>query len=286
MLREERLWLIAQKLMEDQKVIGRQLADAFGLNLATIRLDLEELERRGVARRVYGGAVLAASSPNGSGLTVVESPFTERLNLQRAEKEAIGCAAAELIHDGETIMMDGGSTTYQVCRNLSQFSKLTVISCAVHSLWAELLANTGLQVFLTGGFLRPESLSLVGEFSTEMLRSFRASKTIIGIDGVSMDNGFTALNFLEADIKKKMIAASEQLVIVTDHTKFGKVGPIPVASLEQATYVVTDAGVSADYVERLERAGIQVIVADASAKAVGVRESVRTDAERPLEKSF
>lgn len=262
MLREERLWKIAQKLMEDQKVIGRQLADTFDLNLATIRLDLEELERRGVAKRVYGGAVLAATGTNGSRPTVSESPFAERLNVQRAEKEAIGSAAAELIHDGETIMMDGGSTTYQVCRNLSRFEKLTIISCAVHSLWADLLANTGLQVFLTGGFLRPESLSLVGEFSTEMLRSFRASKTIIGIDGISLDNGFTALNFLEADIKKKMIAASEELVIVTDHTKFGKVGPIPVAPLEQAACIVTDAGVSDEYVQRLERAGVRVVVAD------------------------
>jgi len=278
MLREERLWKISQKLMEDQKVISRQLADTFRLNLATIRLDLEELERRGVAKRVYGGAVLAATSTNGSGLTVSESPFVERLNLQRAEKEAIGCAAADLICDGETIMMDGGSTTYQVCRNLNRFSNLTIISCAVHSLWGELLANTGLQVFLTGGFLRPESLSLVGEFSAEMLRSFRASKTIIGIDGVSMENGFTALNFLEADIKKKMIAASEQLVIVTDHTKFGRVGPIPVAPLTQATHVVTDAGVSAEYVEQLERAGVRVIVADGGTQPVRVRELRRTDA--------
>ncbi len=264
MLREERLWKITQMLSAKQKVVSQELADAFGLNIATIRLDLAELERRGVAKRVYGGAVLAAPDLNGSRLAVKASPFGERLNLQRAEKEAIGKAATALIQSGETIMMDGGSTTYQVCRQMTHVHHLTIISCAVHDLWEELVTQPGLQVFLIGGLLRPESLSLVGGFSSEMLRSFRASKAILGIDGISLENGFTALNFLEADIKKHMIAASEELIIVADHTKFGRVSPIPVAALNQASKLVTDASVPIRFVKELEKVGIEVIVADAN----------------------
>jgi DeoR family fructose operon transcriptional repressor len=262
MLREERLWQITQILLEQQKVIASQLADTFGLNIATIRLDLAELEKRGVAKRVYGGAVLAITESNGAKLMLKESPFVERVNLQRAEKMAIGQAAAALIHDGETIMMDGGSTTYQVSRHLVGANHLTVISCAAIDLWEDLLSKSSIQLFLTGGFLRPESLSMVGDFSNNMLRSFRASKAILGIDGISLDNGFTALNFLEADIKKSMIAASEELIFVADHSKFGKVCPIPVAALPQASTVVTDAGVSPRFVDELEKAGVKVVVAE------------------------
>jgi DeoR family fructose operon transcriptional repressor len=159
-------------------------------------------------------------------------------------------------------MIDGGSTTYQVCRNLTAADRLTVISCAAINLWEDLLSKSNIQLFLTGGFLRPESLSMVGDFSNNMLRSFRASKAILGIDGISLENGFTALNFLEADIKRSMIAASEQLLIVADHTKFGKVCPIPVAALEQVRTIVTDSGISPKFVKELERIGVEVIIAD------------------------
>jgi DeoR/GlpR family transcriptional regulator of sugar metabolism len=109
-----------------------------------------------------------------------------------------------------------------------------------HSLWQDLAQKSNLQIFLTGGYLRPESLSLVGDFSENMLRNFRASKAILGIDAISLEKGFTALNILEASIKKSMIDSSQELIIVADHTKFGKVSPIPVAALEQASIVVTD----------------------------------------------
>jgi DeoR family fructose operon transcriptional repressor len=268
MLREERLWHIAQMLHEKQQVVSSELAEAFGLNIATIRLDLAELEQRGVAKRVYGGAVLAVTDTNGAKLTLNESPFAERLNLQRAEKEAIGQAVVGLIHDGETIMIDGGSTTYQVCRHLTTADHLTVISCAAINLWEDLLSKSNIQLFLTGGFLRPESLSMVGDFSNNMLRSFRASKAILGIDGISLENGFTALNFLEADIKRSMIAASEELIIVADHSKFGKVCPIPVAALKQASTIVTDVGISLKFVKELERSGVEVIVANPAEIAI------------------
>ncbi|MCZ7542931.1 MAG: DeoR/GlpR family DNA-binding transcription regulator [Anaerolineae bacterium] len=162
MFREERLWEITQTLFEKQKVVSRELAREYGLNVATIRLDLAELERRGVAKRVYGGAVLADAGINGGKVAIAESPFVERLNLNRAEKEAIGKATAALIEDGETVMIDGGSTTYQVCARLGGRRNLTVISCAIHDQWESLVSQTDLQLFLTGGLLRPESLSLVG----------------------------------------------------------------------------------------------------------------------------
>lgn len=262
MLKDERIWRITQKLMHEQRVQSKELADLFDINIATIRMDLQELEKRGVARRVYGGAVLASPNQAPVNLSLMESPFTERVNLQLAEKEAIGRAAARLICDRETVMIDGGSTTYQVVQNLGEKSNLTIISCMVHSLWQELVHKSNIQIFLTGGYLRPESLSLVGDFTENMLRNFRASKAILGIDAISLENGLTALNFLEASIKKRMIESSQELIIVADHTKFGKVSPIPVAPLEQVSKIITDCHVPEEQVIQLQQRGVEVIVAD------------------------
>lgn len=261
MLKDERLWQITQLLMQDQRVLSNQLAEQFNLNIATIRMDLDELERRGVARRVYGGAILASPSQAPEDLALNESPFFERVNKQLAEKIAIAKAVTDLIHDRETVMIDGGSTNYQVIRNLGERKNLTIISCMAHSLWEGLASKPGLQIFLTGGYLRPESLSLVGEFSENMLRNFRASKAILGIDAISIENGFTALNFLEAGIKKCMIESSQEIIFVADHTKFGKVSPIPVAALEQAHKVVTDCHAPAEFVKLLRQKGVEVILA-------------------------
>ncbi len=264
MLREERLLRISQQLVREHKVLCNELATQFGLTPASIRLDLQELEKRGLATRVYGGAVLATS-----GQAVQEQRVVERLDVQRAAKQAIGQAAAGLIGDSETIMIDGGTTTIEVCRHFPSKRNLTVISCALHSLWQELVSRPNLQIFITGGYLRAESLSLVGQAATNTLSSFRANKAILGIDGISLESGLTTFSFLEADVKKRMIETSQQLVIVADHTKFGRVCPLPVAPVERASVIVTDAGISQDWVIALQERGVTVIVAEVPDAAHG-----------------
>ena len=272
MLREERLWRITEQLTNEHKVQCEQLAHEFELTLASIRLDLAELERRGIAKKVYGGAVLVErrtlpslkkniDNQNGA-QDLIETLFAERFQVQRAEKEAIGRAAANLVHDGETIMIDGGTTTYQVCRNLVDKHNLSIISCAYYNVWQELASRPNLQVFLTGGFLRAETLSLVGEVAENMLQGFRAVKSILGMDAISLENGFTTLNFLEAGVKKHMIEYSQELIVVADHTKFGKICPIQVASLNKASKIVTDSGTPVQVIEALEGLGLEVIIAD------------------------
>jgi DeoR/GlpR family transcriptional regulator of sugar metabolism len=262
MLREERLWRITQRLTREREVSSSQLASEFGLTAASVRMDLAELERRGIARRVYGGAVLAGADAAYGVLALNEAHISERLVLQRAEKEAIGRAAAALIQDGETIMIDGGTTTYEVIRHLADRRDLTVVSCAVNDLWQDLAARSDLEVFLTGGFLRAKSRSLVGEVAENMLRGFRANKAILGIDGISPEHGLTTLNFLEASIKRRMMEASQELIVVADHTKFGRIGLIPVADVERASTMVTDSGVPSEIAAALRQRGVRLLVAE------------------------
>jgi DeoR/GlpR family transcriptional regulator of sugar metabolism len=268
MLREERLWHITQKLSRERAVRVGELAGEFGVTAATIRADLAELETRGLARRSHGGAILVDAVPArdasaADAVSIEETRLVERFDVQRAEKEAIGRAAATLIADGETIAIDGGTTTYEVARNLGDRHNLTIITCVLNDVWQELASRAGLQIFFTGGFLRAESLSMVGEIAETALRNFWASKAILGIDGISCERGFTALNFLEASVKKRMIEASQELIFVADHTKFGKVAPIPVARMERECTVVTDWRAPDHYVSALRECGARVIVAEA-----------------------
>ena len=266
-LREERLRKIVERLVQKRSVLCNELADEFSLNVATIRLDLSELELRGLARRVYGGAILPEEQQIKEGLAVSEPQLSERFASLQPEKEAIGRAAANLIADGDTIMIDGGTTTFQVCRNLSSKRNLTIISNVLNNLWQELASRSDLQIFSTGGYLRAESLSYVGDVAESMLHGFRASKAIIGIDGISLEHGFTTLNFMEAAVKKRMIEMSEELIIVADHTKFSKIGLIPVAPIERANRIVTDNGVPSELVARLEKRGVQLLITDTAAMA-------------------
>ena len=261
MLREERLWQISKLLIRDHKVLAKELAKQHGLSAAAIRLDLAELEKRGLARRVYGGAVLAATNHEPYPPSFKEPRFVQRTDLLHAEKEAIGRTAAGLVEDGETIMIDAGTTTLHVSRNLGSKRGLTVITCSMNEIWTELVATSDIQVFLTGGFLHPESLSLVGDVAETMLHGFRANKAILGIDGVSLEHGLTTMNFLEAGVKKRMIEACQELIIVVDHSKLGKVGLIPVADLESATTIVTDEKASKESIRQLEQRGARVVLA-------------------------
>jgi DeoR family transcriptional regulator, fructose operon transcriptional repressor len=262
MLKEERLWRITNMLVKEGKVISSQLAREFNMTLASVRLDLMELERRGVAKRVYGGAFLLEDHSPTESIFFNEPHLNERFNLQLKEKEAIGRTTAKLLFDKETVMIDGGTTTYHVCKNLIDKRYLTVISCTMFTLWRDLAARSDLQIFLTGGFLRKETSSLVGELAEYAIRCFRANKAVLGIDGISLDMGFTTFNFLEAGIKRRMIEASEELIIVADHTKFDKLCPIPVAPLDCACTIVTDDRVSRQVVASLEEHGIKVIIAE------------------------
>jgi DeoR/GlpR family transcriptional regulator of sugar metabolism len=258
LFREERLQLILERLLADGKVFVADLAKRFGLSRSTIRNDLAKLQSRGLLVRTYGGAVLPEQVD--THLVVRKSTLRQRAEQHRAEKEAIGRAAAGLVSDGDTIMIDGGSTTHYVVRHLLDKRGLTFVTNAT-SLLPDLLSISDADIWLTGGFLHRGFETALGEASIEVLERFRATKAILGIDGVSLQGGFTATNSSVARAKQKMAASSAQVIIVCDHTKFGQVCLIPIARIEEIDYLVTDSGASSDAVEAIRARGTTVIVA-------------------------
>ena len=258
LFREERLQLILERLLADGKIFVADLAEQFELSRSAIRNDLAQLQSRGLLVRTYGGAVLPEQV--NTHLVVRKSALQLRTEQYRAEKEAIGQATADLISDGDTIMIDGGSTTHHVVHHLIDKRGLTFVTNAT-SLLPDLLAISDADIWLTGGLLHRGFETLLGEASVDVLEHFRATKAILGIDGVSLQSGLTATNNTVALAKQKMAASSEQVIIVCDHTKFDQVCLIPIVPIEEIDYLITDSGAPSDVVEAIRARGPTVILA-------------------------
>jgi DeoR family fructose operon transcriptional repressor len=256
--REERLRLITERILADGKVYVNDLAEEFSVSPSSIRMDLNELEARGILQRTHGGAIVSETLDGR--LITEKSPFEARMKLLQSEKEAIGRAAAALIADGDTLMLDGGSTTVYVARYLGNKRNLAVVTDAV-TLLSDLMAIPDAQIYMTGGALDRRFATLMGEMTLDAIGRFRTARAILGMDGVSVDGGLSVTDPAVAATKRKMMASSEQSIVVADHTKLGRVSLYTIAPLEAMDILVTDGGVGSDIVEAIRARGPQVIVA-------------------------
>lgn len=226
-----------------------ELAEAFGVSDMTVRRDLHELERDGKLTRVHGGAVSAAAEP----------PFAEIAVERLEQKDRIGAAAAALVEDGQTIMLDIGTTTLQLARHL-RGRELTVITSNLAA-YEELLPEPAVELVLLGGIVRRNYRSLIGVLAEDALRSLRADVAFLGASGVEEDLGVMDTTMAEVPIKRAMIAAAGRAVLLVDSTKFGMRGMMRICGAEALDIVVTDADVPEDARAALDGVGVEVIAA-------------------------
>jgi DeoR/GlpR family transcriptional regulator of sugar metabolism len=253
-LKEERQQLILEAVRGNRQVTVAELGRRFGISEVTIRRDLSQLAARGLLRRAHGGALVAAPVPP-------EPPVVQRISQAANCKQCIGRAAAALVADGQSVFIGSGSTTAHVARYLVDRKGLTVVTNALN-VATELAAATGVTVVVTGGMMRASELSLVGHIAEQSLHEVRVDKVIIGIPAISLEAGLTNDYLPEVMTDRAIIEMSPQLVVVADHTKFGKVASAYLAPLKRVRVLVTDAETDAGMLTRLSEMGIQVIVAD------------------------
>ncbi|HEY59213.1 MAG TPA: DeoR/GlpR transcriptional regulator [Anaerolineae bacterium] len=256
MFREERIRNIIELINKDKKVYVKDLAKRFNRSESSIRLDLSELEERGLILRTHGGAMIIDSAMKN--IELRKKILSSRINLFKEEKQRIGSATVDLIHDGDSILIDGGSTTAYVAQNLGKKNGLTVITSSIHLL-PHLIEIPEIKIFLTGGFYFREYEELVGEISLDSLNRFKPDHTIMGIDGISLEHGLTSLEPIIAPLKRKMIAASKDIIIVSDHSKFGRVCLLPVANLQDVQKIVTDNKVEKEFIESIQNQGLSIL---------------------------
>ena len=225
------------------------LADEFGVSEMTVRRDLHALARDGKLERVRGGAVNVES----------ERPFSE-IAVERFEaKDRIGRAAAALVEDGQTAMIDIGTTTLQAARHLRGRS-LTVITTNLAA-YEELLPEPEIELVLPGGVVRRNYRSLVGMFAEDALRRLRADIAFLGTSGIDADLAVWDTTMVEVPIKRAMIAASQRTVLLADAEKFDMDAMVRVCEASELDAIVTDERLPAKRCRALERAGVEVIVA-------------------------
>jgi DeoR/GlpR family transcriptional regulator of sugar metabolism len=219
---------------------------------SSVRRDLDILEEEKLLRRVYGGAVSLQPPPARAFDYEVESV---RLS---GEKDRIARLAAGLIENGQTVILDGGSTVAAVARELSSKSLHIITNSLPIAESFELLRN--IELTLTGGYLDPRLRVMLGPFCEQMLGAIRADALIMGIGSIT-EAGFCNNNTLVVGSEQKMIEIAGKVIIVADHTKFGRGGMIPVAPLSAADIVVSDKELAPEYVDLLRANGIDVLLA-------------------------
>lgn len=231
-----------------------QLAERFKVSEVTIRKDLSYLEQQKKLYRTHGSAILI--SPYISDRHVNEK---EKRNV--AEKRAIGAFAVSLIAQDDSIIIASGTTVTFLAREINPAEHLTAITASVPV--TQILSQCpDVDVIQLGGITRSSSVSVVGPFAEQMLRSFNCSKLFIGVDGIDTEFGLTTTNMLEASLNGAMIDAAQKVIVLADSSKFGRRGFSKICDLESVDRIITDSGVQSVYLDRLRERGIEVTVVD------------------------
>jgi DeoR family fructose operon transcriptional repressor len=250
---EERQRAIHEMLSTQGKVTVEELAAAFRVSAPTVRNDLARLEEQGLLQRTHGGAI--AASP-----TLYEPPYAQRQVIRQEEKRAIARAAAALVENGETVLLDAGTTTYELALLLKERHRLTVVTNSLANAQA-LSDSPGIDVILVGGLLQPRRKALLGPLAARFLESFHVDRAFLAFNGVHPSGGFTVTDFDAAELKRRMMAAASESIALADSGKIGQVAFAKVGPLSEAARLITDPGAPSDMVARLSETGLEVIVA-------------------------
>lgn len=248
----ERHQHILSRLKKEGSVNVIDLCNELEVSSVTIRKDLKILEDRNLLFRTHGGGTLA--NPY-----TTDRPVTEKAMLHSGEKLGIGAAAARLLEPNDCILIASGTTVLSLAKNIQPQGNLTVVTAALN-VAMELVNHAGIEVIQLPGIIRKTSSSVTGNFAEEMLDNFSFSKLFLGVDGIDLEFGLTTTNMMEAQLNKKMIAASQKTVVLADSSKFGKRGFGRICGLEDIEQVITDSQISDHMVDTLKGLGIEVTI--------------------------
>ncbi|MFI9383101.1 DeoR/GlpR family DNA-binding transcription regulator [Kutzneria sp. NPDC052558] len=248
MLPARRHELILRALRSDGPSTVTALADLLAASQATIRRDLLQLEEEGLLRRVFGGAV----PMNGH-----DDPFADVADVRVEAKDAVAARCASMVRDGQTALLDIGTTAHRVARHLRGRS-LTVITSNL-AVYEELVEDKDIQLILLGGVVRRDYRSLVGFLTEDNLRQVHADILFLGTSGIRPDGHVLDTTAVEVPVKRAMIAAAERVVLAADAGKFPGAGMARVCGPEDLDVVVTNAPADAATGDALREAGVEVV---------------------------
>lgn len=254
-LAEARRHQILAALQENHAIAVGELSRRFEVSESTIRRDLRELAETGGLLRTHGGALRPDA-------TLFEPSFREKGAVQAAEKAAIAEAALELVRDGDAMLLDSGTTTLALARRLRITRReLTVVTNSLTNA-AELAGVPSIEVVLAGGVVRPRTLALVGSITQRTLVEVHVERAFVGMNGIDVQAGLTTPALAEAEVKRTMIKAARQAIVLADHTKLGRVHFAAVARLDEVHLLITDSLATDAQLAPLREAGLEIRVAE------------------------
>lgn len=227
---------ILDLLREDGHAKVQDLSRIFNVTEVTIRQDLEKLESEGLIEREHGGAILSNVGTNVKNIALLN-----QTNL--SAKIAIAKIAINFIKDGDTIILDSGSTTTEIAKLITGFNNLTIITNAIN-IALIVGANPGINLMVTGGEFKPPTLSLTGQKAADFFSNIHASKVFLATAGLSLKAGLTYPSISDLCVKKAMIDASENVFLVADSSKIGTCSFASLGSLSLIDHIITDSNIS------------------------------------------
>lgn len=250
----ERQQKIYELLRKHKNLSIDKLSSILEISKMTVRRDLDRLTKKGIMQRVHGRAIISRTNE-------YEPPHMVRSLEMMQEKQMIGRLAASLIKDNAVIIIDIGSTLLELVRNIPENNNITVITNWM-PVAVELSRKRGLfNLVLVGGKVLTDELSIVGNYPEEMLKDFNADIAFLGVGGISNKFGITDFNMEEVQVKKQMIKSSREVIVLADHSKFGRIAPMKIADIKSIDKIITDDGLEEKDKINVERFGTEIIIA-------------------------
>lgn len=245
---------IMDLLHKNGQVYVQKLSKQFKVSEVTIRNDLEQLEQKKLLIRARGGAI------NFDGFVGNDQMIAEKNKIHYQEKALIGRKASTLINEGDTIIVDSGTTTAEIIKNLADFQKLSIITNALNIVDLA-AAFPNVNIIIPGGYLRHNAMSLVGPLAERNLKNIFVDKLFLSADGLDTKIGVFTPNIDEAHINQIMIEVAKEVILVTDSSKFNRKSLAFICPMNKIHTVVTDKGIASEDKQRLLDSGIKLVIA-------------------------
>lgn len=247
----ERQQEILARARHDGRVEVKDLADSLDVTPETVRRDLTALERRGLVRRMHGGAIPVERLG-------IEPAVADREGRMAGQKERIAKAALDDVPDGGAILLDAGTTTIRLAEMLPTDRELTVVT---HSLPIAMLLATraNITLHLLGGTVRGRTLAAVGPWAERAMEDVFADVAFLGTNGLTVEHGLTTPDLVEAGVKRALVASARRVVVLADHTKVGRSDFAHVAPLSAVDTLITDIDLEPELADEIESAGPRVV---------------------------
>jgi len=252
MLREQRQARILEILQSHDMVQVSKITEILGISPVTARRDLRRLARQSLVKRFYGGARLIKAEDPVERYRLRADKFVE-------EKRRIGARASEFVSDGDSVMLEAGTTVMAVARSLTEKRRLRAVTYSLE-IAMELLRIPDLDLTILGGTINRDTTAAVGPLAEQSLSHLRVGKLFLSVGGVDASAGLTAYNALEARINKMMLEAAQRVFIVADNSKFGVAALNTIAVIDSSLTIISDTGVDPAQADAIRSLGAQLIL--------------------------